>query len=149
MKAISTTEIPTAPRLPWRSFYVERIVGLSRRHLVVEAQVAQADIDKIALAVTSIVCLSAFNLRSTPELQGLVVTVSPDRFMDEATGQPYCKARTTMGVDEPAKLARVDEDLALLPGTPAEVIINTGERMALTYSFKPFIDSLARTFRGE
>lgn len=49
---------------------------------------------------------------------------------------------------EESELAKLD-GLALLPGMPAEVFINTGERRALTYFVKPFTDSVARTFRDE
>jgi HlyD family type I secretion membrane fusion protein len=113
--------------------------------LVIEAQVATSDIDKVAPGLTSVIRLSAFNLRSTPELLGEVATVSPDRFVDEATGHQYYKARVTIDESELAKL----DGLALLPGMPAEVFINTGERKALSYFVKPFTDSLARTFRDE
>lgn len=117
----------------------------SNDQLVVEAQVAPNDIDKVTIGLTAIVRLSAFNLRTTPELLGDVVTVSPDRYVDEATGHQYYKARVAIRDSELAHL----DGLELLPGMPAEVFINTGERKALSYFVKPFADRLARTFRED
>ncbi len=113
--------------------------------LVIEAQVAPQDIDKVAPGLASVVRLSAFSIRSTPELLGEVITVSPDRFVDEASGEQFYKARVRIPEDQLAKL----NGLALLPGMPAEVFINTGERKALSYFVKPFTDSLTRAFRDD
>ena len=57
--------------------------------LVIEAQVAPQDVDKIAGGLTAMVRLSAFDLRTTPELNGTVVSASADRLMDEMSGLPY------------------------------------------------------------
>jgi epimerase transport system membrane fusion protein len=37
-------------------------------------------------------------------------------------------------------------ELTLLPGMPAEVLINTGERTMLEYLFDPLTDAVARSF---
>ena len=37
-------------------------------------------------------------------------------------------------------------DLVLLPGMPAEVFIATGSRTFLQYLFKPFSNTMARSF---
>lgn len=39
--------------------------------------------------------------------------------------------------------------LTLLPGMPAEAMIQTGERTALSYLVKPLADQLNRAFREE
>lgn len=113
--------------------------------LVVEAQIAPQDIDKIAGGLAAVVRLSAFNLRTTPELNGTVFTVSADRLIDPASGLPYY----SVGVYIPdSEMARLD-GLSLMPGMPAEVFIMTGERSALSYLVKPLTDSLAHVFREE
>jgi HlyD family secretion protein len=38
-------------------------------------------------------------------------------------------------------------NLKLVPGMPAEVFVNTGERTALSYLMKPLTDSLSRSFK--
>ncbi len=113
--------------------------------LVIEAQIAPTDIDKIAGGLPAVVRLSAFNLRTTPELNGTVFAVSADRLVDETRGFAYYQVGVRIPESELARL----EDLTLLPGMPAEVFINTGERSALSYLVKPLADSLAHVFREE
>lgn len=109
----------------------------------VVARVAPSDIDKLAVGLPAVVRMSAFNMRTTPELTGHVRTVSADRLTDEPGGEPYYEARVSVVDDELAKL----EGLHLLPGMPAEVFVRTGERSAMSYLAKPITDTLARTFR--
>lgn len=113
--------------------------------LVIEAQVAPQDIDKVSNGQDAVVRLSAFNLRTTPELIGKVFMSSADRMIDEASGQPYYLLGVRVSDDERSKL----KDLELLPGMPAEVFVNTGERTALSYLVKPLTDALARTFKED
>ncbi len=111
--------------------------------LVVEARVRPEDIDKVAVGQTAFLRLSAFDLRTTPELAGSVVTVSADSLSDQKTGISYYTARVQIPDEEMGKLG----SLRLVPGMPAEVFIQTGERTALSYLVKPLQDGLARTFR--
>lgn len=113
--------------------------------LVVEARIAPQDIDKLAFGLDAVVRLSAFNMRTTPELNGTVHSVSADRLVDPNSGLPYYLV--SVRIPE-AELARLD-GLTLVPGMPAEVFINTGERTALSYLVKPLTDSLARAFRED
>jgi membrane fusion protein, type I secretion system len=111
--------------------------------LVIEAQVLPADIDKVAVGLSAVVRLSAFDLETTPELIGAVTTVSADRLTDPATNQPYYAVRIRIGQRELAKLGA----LRLRAGMPAEAFIQTGDRTALSYFMKPFQDALMRAFR--
>jgi HlyD family secretion protein len=113
--------------------------------LVVEARVEPRDIDKLRIGQTAVLRLSAFDLRSTPELGGIVVTVSADRLFDETTGETYYLTRLRIPEAELAKL----ENLKLVPGMPVETFIDTGERTALSYLLKPFADGLARALRDD
>jgi HlyD family secretion protein len=111
--------------------------------LVIECQLRPQDVDKVAPGLAATVRLSAFDLRSTPELEGTVMRVSADRVVDEATGLPYYILRVRIPPDQLARLGA----LRLLPGMPAEVFVQTGERTALSYLLKPLSDGLARAFR--
>lgn len=111
--------------------------------LVVEARLRPEDIDKVAIGQAAFLRLSAFDLRTTPELAGSVVTVSADSLNDQKTGLSYYIARVQIPDEEIAKLG----SLRLVPGMPAEVFIQTGERTALSYIMKPLHDGLARSFR--
>ena len=113
--------------------------------LVIEAQVAPQDIDKIAIGLEATVRLSAFDLRSTPELSGTVFATSADRLIEEASREPYYLVAARIPDAELAKL----QGLELVPGMPAEVFIRTGERTALSYLLKPLTDGMARAFKDD
>lgn len=110
--------------------------------LVLAAQIAVEDIDKVTAGLDTRVRLSALDQRTTPEMSGEVVSVSADRVIDEATGAPYYLARIRLNDSRFADTSGV----GLVPGMPAEAFIRTGERTALNYLLKPLTDSLARSF---
>ncbi|MBA4038024.1 MAG: HlyD family type I secretion periplasmic adaptor subunit, partial [Bradyrhizobium sp.] len=57
--------------------------------LSVEAKVNPQDIDKLQVGQKTLLRLSAFNQRTTPELNGVVTRVSADVATDQRTGQSY------------------------------------------------------------
>jgi HlyD family secretion protein len=87
--------------------------------------------------------LTAFNQRTTPELNGLVTRVSPDVTTDQRTGQSYYTIRVSL---PPAEVARLG-DVKLIPGMPVEAFVQTGDRTMLSYLLKPLNDQLMRSFR--
>ena len=111
--------------------------------LQVEAKVNPQDIDKLQIGQKTLLRLSAFNQRTTPELNGTVSRVSPDVTTDQRTGQSYYTIRVTMPPEEIARLG----DAKLIPGMPAEAFVQTGDRTLLSYLIKPLSDQLMRTFR--
>ncbi|MFZ1169682.1 MAG: HlyD family type I secretion periplasmic adaptor subunit, partial [Bradyrhizobium sp.] len=92
--------------------------------LQVEAKVNPQDIDKLQLGQKTLLRLSAFNQRTTPELSGVVTRVSPDVTTDQRTGQSYYTIRVSMPPEEVARLGEVK----LIPGMPVEAFVQTGER---------------------
>jgi membrane fusion protein, type I secretion system len=111
--------------------------------LQVEAKVNPQDIDKLQVGQKTLLRLSAFNQRTTPELNGVVTRVSPDVTVDQRTGQAYYTIRVSM---PPAEVARLG-DVKLIPGMPAEAFVQTGERTLISYLIKPLSDQLMRAFR--
>jgi HlyD family secretion protein len=111
--------------------------------LLVEAKVNPQDIDKLQLGQKTLLRLSAFNQRTTPELNGVVTRVSPDTTTDQRTGQPYYTIRVSMS---PAEIQRLG-DVKLIPGMPVEAFVQTGDRTLLSYLIKPLSDQLMRAFR--
>ncbi|MET0719535.1 MAG: HlyD family type I secretion periplasmic adaptor subunit [Tardiphaga sp.] len=111
--------------------------------LSVEARVNPQDIDKLAIGQKTLLRLSAFNQRTTPELNGEVSRVSPDVTTDQRTGQPYYTVRISMPASEIARLG----DVRLIPGMPVEAFMQTGDRTMLAYLAKPLNDQLMRAFR--
>lgn len=111
--------------------------------LQVEAKVNPQDIDKLQIGQKTLLRLSAFNQRTTPELNGVVTRVSPDVTTDQRTGQSYYTIRVSMPPQEVARLGEVK----LIPGMPVEAFVQTGERTMLSYLIKPLSDQLMRSFR--
>src|SRR6202045_3339175 len=111
--------------------------------LQVEAKVNPQDIDKLQIGQKTLLRLSAFNQRTTPELNGVVTRVSPDVTTDQRTGQSYYTIRVSMPPEEVARLG----DVKMIPGMPAEAFVQTGERTMLSYLMKPLNDQLMRAFR--
>ena len=111
--------------------------------LQVEAKVNPVDIDKLQIGQKTLLRLSAFNQRTTPELNGLVSRVSPDVTTDQRTGQSYYTIRVTMPAEEIARLG----DVKMIPGMPVEAFVQTGDRTMLSYLMKPLNDQLMRAFR--
>ena len=111
--------------------------------LIVEAHVQVTDIDKVRPELLADVRFSSFKSRTTPVLEGNVITVSADRLVDRATNLPYYLARIRVPETELVKL----HGQALVPGMPAEVFIKTGERTTLEYLLQPLLDAAARSFR--
>jgi HlyD family secretion protein len=111
--------------------------------LQVEAKVNPQDIDKLQVGQKTLLRLSAFNQRTTPELSGVVSRVSPDVTTDQRSGQSYYTIRVSMPPEEVARLG----DVKLIPGMPVEAFVQTGERTLISYLMKPLSDQLMRAFR--
>ena len=112
--------------------------------LTVESKLMPQDIDQVRPGQTAALRFSAFNQRTTPELNGLVTRVSADLTTDQRTGATYYTVRISISDEQVARLG----GLKLLPGMPVEAFIQTGERTVVSYLTKPFTDQAARSFRG-
>ncbi len=113
--------------------------------LALEVRIAPKDIDQIQPGHRAVLRLSAFNQRTTPELEGHVSRIAADLSTDEKTGLSFYLVRIAVPHAELVKLG----GLALVPGMPAEAMIRTGERTALSYLVKPLSDQIARAFKEE
>jgi HlyD family secretion protein len=111
--------------------------------LLVEAKVDPKDIDKVQFGQPVLLRFSAFDIRTTPEINGTVARVAADTSADQRTGQTYYVVRIAMTPDEIARLGNV----RLTPGMPVEAFIQTGQRTMLSYLIKPLHDQLMRAFR--
>jgi len=112
-------------------------------NLQVEAKVNPHDIDQVQVGQSAVLRFSAFNLRTTPEINGTVTRISADTTMDQRTGQNYYTTRIGMTKNEVARLG----DVKLIPGMPVEAFVQTGERTVLSYLTKPLQDQFMRAFR--
>ncbi len=114
-----------------------------RDKLILEAQVAPQSIDQIKVAQKAVVRFSAFDQRTTPELNGEVAHVSADLTRPTTDAPPYYVVRIKLPQQELKRFGK----RKLKPGMPAEVFIQTGARTALSYLLKPLTDQIMRTFR--
>ncbi|MFD2113219.1 HlyD family type I secretion periplasmic adaptor subunit [Thiorhodococcus fuscus] len=113
--------------------------------VIVEAKVQPTDVDRVSPGLEADLRLSAFNARTTPVVQGRVLTVSADSLVDEATRRPYYLARIKVTSEGMAKL----KGRVLQPGMPVEAMIKTGERTFFEYLSRPVTDRLAQAFKEE
>lgn len=111
--------------------------------LTIQARVMPNEIDQVKIGRQARLRLTAFNQQKTPEVDGYVVHVAGDVTTDPKTGQSYYVVRIEM--DDKAR--KVLGELKLVPGMPVEVFMSTGERTALSYLAKPFVDQMKRAFR--
>ncbi len=109
--------------------------------LIIDAQVSPMDIDRVVVGLQAEVRFSAFKQSKTPKMNGKVIHLSADRITDEK-GNAYYQARVELTPESRQELG----NLQLLPGMPAEVLINTGERTLFEYLAQPATNFFARSF---
>lgn len=110
--------------------------------LSVEARLAPESIDQVRVGQRAIMRFSAFNQRTTPELNGVVQRVAADLTTDNRTGVSYYVARVEI---PDAELSRLNQ--RVIPGMPVEAFIQTGERTVMSYLTKPLADQMSRALR--
>ncbi|MFD2346629.1 HlyD family type I secretion periplasmic adaptor subunit [Sinorhizobium terangae] len=113
--------------------------------LTVEARVATHDIDQIHVGQPVEIRFSAFNQRTTPEVEAEVATIAPDLVTDERTGASYYPLRIRPKKESLARL----KGLSLYPGMPAEVFIKIADRTVISYLTKPLTDQMRHAFRED
>jgi HlyD family secretion protein len=116
--------------------------------LLVETRLQPNDIDQVRLGQKAFVRFSAFNQRTTPQLNGTVSYVSATTSHDQA-GQAtqaapgaFFTVRVVLAEEERRRLG----GLQLVPGMPAEVFMQTGSRTMMSYLLKPITDQMQRAF---
>ncbi|WP_217578104.1 HlyD family type I secretion periplasmic adaptor subunit [Mesorhizobium sp. GbtcB19] len=111
--------------------------------LVVDAKLKPKDVDAVHVGQKAKLRLSALNTRLTPEVPATVSDISADRLIDEATHEPYFRAKLKIADPLPAGVKAEQ----LYPGTPVDAFISTGDRTFFEYLVRPMMDSFARAFR--
>jgi HlyD family secretion protein len=111
--------------------------------LTVEAKIAPSDIDQLWVGQPAALRFSAFNQRTTPQINGTVELTSPDTTTDQRTGISYYTVRIATTHAEVARLGEVK----LVPGMPVESFIKTADRTVISYLVKPLQDQISRAFR--
>lgn len=110
--------------------------------LIIDARVSPMDIDRVHVGLVAEVRFSAFKQALTPKMMGKLTILSADKLTDERTGAPYYSAKIELTPESYVKLGNME----LLPGMPADVLINTGERTVFEYLMQPITNAFARAF---
>ena len=112
--------------------------------LQIEAKLPPQEIDHVHREQQAYVRFSAFNQRTTPQLEGTVSYVSADLTHERQANYnaSYYTVRVTLPPSERRRLG----ELKLVSGMPAEVFLQTGSRTLVSYLLKPITDQLLRTF---
>jgi HlyD family secretion protein len=111
--------------------------------LSVEAKVWPQDIDQLHLDQSAGLRFSAFNQRTTPEINGMITRISADVSREEKSGQSYYTIRIGISPEEITRLG----DVKLVPGMPVETFMRTHDRTVISYLTKPLHDQISRAFR--
>ena len=111
--------------------------------LVVRVQAEPSDIDQIYVGQPARVRFTAFDQNTTPEIPGTVVAIGADLSTDPDTRRSYYRVDVSVPVEN--RKALQDKDLK--PGMPAEALIETGSRTALSYLLKPLSGKINSAFR--
>jgi HlyD family secretion protein len=111
--------------------------------LEVEAKIQPQEIDQVRVGQSAVLRFSAFNQRTTPELNGEVSRLSADVSEEQKTGARYYTIRIAVSQSELERLG----GLKLVPGMPVESFIQTNARTVMSYLVKPLHDQVSRAFR--
>ncbi|MBN9063843.1 MAG: HlyD family type I secretion periplasmic adaptor subunit [Rhizobiales bacterium] len=112
--------------------------------LVIHVHLPVQDIENVRLGQRAEIKFPGFHSRRTPLFEGTLRSISRDRLVEEKTQQPYYLGVVTVdsvGVAEPYRSR-------LLAGMPADVLIATGERTALSYLVSPLAEAIDTGFRN-
>ncbi|MGA1830112.1 HlyD family type I secretion periplasmic adaptor subunit [Rhizobium wenxiniae] len=115
----------------------------TRDMLTVDMRIKPNDVDQVSIGQAARLRFSAFNQRTTSEIEGRVESLSPDVSVNEQTGETWYSARIAISPQERVKLG----ELALIPGMPVEAYIKAEPRTALAYLIKPISDQMERAMR--
>lgn len=113
--------------------------------LEIEVAFDPQSVDELYAGQEAAIRLTALNLRTTPELLGLVSIVSPDVVVDPSTNRSFYRAIVTISPSEISKLG----DVTLVPGMPVEVFAKTGERSVMSYLMQPLTNQLTHALREQ
>jgi HlyD family secretion protein len=123
----------------------EAIMQIVPEHdgLIVDVQVEPRDIDQIHVGQSASLRFPAFDLRTTPEINGTVAGISPDTIQDKKSDRRYYDVRIGLTSQEVARLGHGQ----LVPGMPVEAFIEAQPRTVMSFFVKPFRDEIAKAFR--
>jgi HlyD family secretion protein len=113
--------------------------------VLVEVRVSPNDIDQVHIGQPTRLRFTTFNQRTTPEVAGQVIRVSPNSSRDPQTGLTFFTAGVRLLDGEAARLGPGNR---LLPGMTADAYLKTTERTIMNFLIKPLTDNFDKVFAG-
>lgn len=113
--------------------------------LVLMVEIDPRQIDRVHQGQPARIRFPNFDQRTTPEVDGRVVSVSADAITEPATGRRYFRAELMLAEGAEAKL----NGQLLHPGMPVEALIQTDTRSPASFLVKPLADYLIYAMREE
>lgn len=124
--------------------------------LVIQVQVRPQDAHAVHPGQRSRVTLTAYNTRTTPQINAEVISVAADQTLPPSTpaaAEAQLPSRTPYFLVEmripPDQLKRLPPDVKLYPGMPVSTSIVTGQRSIMDYLIGPLRDSLSGSLREQ
>lgn len=116
----------------------------SNSRLTILARVRPQDITDVKVGMPARVTLTAYNPRTTPQVEGRVEVVSADATDDPQLRETYYQVRVTV---DPSELAKAGPKVKLTPGMPTIVSIVTSHRTIMNYILGPLSESMHSAMR--
>jgi HlyD family type I secretion membrane fusion protein len=117
----------------------------SDTRLVLIVDIDPRQIDRVHQGQPARIRFPNFNQRTTPEVDGNVLSVSADAITEPATGRRFFRAEVTLAPGAEEKL----DNQILHPGMPVEAMIQTDARSPASFLIKPLADYLSYAMREE
>lgn len=111
-----------------------------------QVRIDPRDIDRVHPEQGAEILISSLDPRTTPRLKAEVTQVSADAFADERTGLTHYEVTLVV---PPEELARLGDEVNLVPGMPVQAFLEMGERSVLEYLVQPVAVHLRDAFREE
>ena len=122
------------------------IIPANSKFLIL-ANVMPQDIDKVKIGLESEITFPAFDMKNMQPIEGKGIYLSADSIEDPKMSLSYYQAKVEL-TEKGAKQLK-DNNLTLVTGMPAVVMINIGKRTMLDYMIKPFKDMFRKSFNEE
>ena len=112
--------------------------------LVIHVHLPVHEIEHVRVGQSTEIKFPGFHSRTLPMFEGQLRSISRDRLVEDRNQQPYYLGIVTMdsaGVPESYRSR-------LIAGMPADVVVVTGTRSALSYLTSPLTDAMISSFRN-
>ncbi len=109
---------------------------------LVQVRLSPTDIEDVSIGQDVRLRFDTFQSLKAPELEGTILSISPDSSSDPNTGQTYFLARVS--INNPERLGAMD----LQSGTPVTALVTTRKRSLAVWLLEPLTDSFSKMFQS-